>query len=165
MWGQDSPDFSTSQIDQLTESKRWIGIFMRAIVSNLTAAMLIVHALVGCCGRHDCDVTTCNRSEISDSLAAGCCHHDHAPPSQEDERPIGPCDCTLNCKALCFSLPPEKTLLDAGLSVLCLDVVNTASSATALDASMVLCYCDATRAWRGPAPPVRLHLLHQILVV
>lgn len=137
---------------------------MRAFVSNLTAAMVLVHALVGCCRHQDHHFVGCDNTECSDSLVAGCCHSDDAASSHENERPFAPCDCKLACKALCVSLPPEKALIDAGQSVRCIDVVAVASASGAISASTAHFYCDAMRVFHAE-PPLRLHLMHQIILV
>ena len=138
---------------------------MRRYVSSLTTAMLLVHALVGCCRHHDHHRIMCDRTEFSDSLVGGCCHQDDATPRHDDERPFAPCDCRLTCKALCVSLPPEKTLIDAGQSVPSIDVMTAASIAATVHAPTALSYCDGRRVCRAPEPPLRLHLLHQIILV
>ena len=138
---------------------------MRMFVSNVTAAMLIVHALVGCCRQHDHSHTASAPSEASDSLAAGCCHHEHGPPSDDGEWPVGPCDCRIECKSLCVSLPPEKAVVDAGQTTLCIDLVAAKSLAATSCASTAHAYRDARRLFCVPEPPLRTHLLHQIIVV
>lgn len=138
---------------------------MQTFVSNLTAAMLLVHALVGCCRHHEHRFVSRDRAECSDTRVADCCHHDHAVSSHENERPIAPCDCKLECKALCVSLPPEKALIDAGQSVRCIDVMAMASDRGSLAASAARFFRDAMRVFNAPAPPLRLHLMHQIILV
>jgi hypothetical protein len=137
---------------------------MRTFVSNLTAAMLVVHALVGCCRHHDHLFVGCDSTERSDSLVADCCHADRAPAGHSEERPFAPCDCKLECKALCISLPPEKSLLDAGESVPCIDVVAVASARGSIFSSTAHAYRGATRDIHA-SPPLRLHLLHQIILI
>lgn len=138
---------------------------MRTFVSNLTAAMLLVHALVGCCRDHNHNATTCDRTELSDSLASGCCHGDHATSSHENERPIAPCDCKLACKALCISLPPGKSLIDARQSTLCIDIVAFAPTAATLHTASADSYWNAGSGFHVSGPPLRLHLLHQVILI
>ncbi len=138
---------------------------MRTFVSNLTAAMLLVHALVGCCRHPEHSHTSCENTEFSDSLATDCCRHDHEPSSHKDEQPFSPCDCQFKCKALCIFLPPEKTLVDARQTVLCIDVVAIASCAANGYAPSAHRYWSAESVLHGLEPPLRLHLLHQIILV
>jgi hypothetical protein len=135
---------------------------MQTFVSNLTATMLLVHALVGCCRHLDHQCRTCERTEVSNSLACGCCHHEHAPPA---ERPAAPCDCRIECRTLCISLPPEKTLLNVGQSRLCIDAVTVTSTVATFYASATHIDCSARRRFRASEPPLRLHLLHQVILV
>jgi hypothetical protein len=141
-------------------------VFMRTIVTSLTAAMLLVHALVGCCRHREQDCASCHRIALSGrSLATHCCHDDHAACSEEGDRPIAPCKCKLECRALCISLPPEKTLLDAGELAPCGDVVTAAGRAATICSSAADGYSGAEQAAQAPEPPLRLHLLHQIILV
>src|ERR1700741_2834957 len=95
---------------------------MRGFVSNLTAAMLIVHALVGCC-RHHHHLAACGEEvEVCDTFSVDscqCCHHDHAAKGQDgedhrDDGPAKPCGCKVECRSLCISLPPERNQVNAG---------------------------------------------------
>ena len=56
--------FSTSRTDRSAESLKTRGFYAR-FVSNLTAAMLLVHALVGCCWHHDHAVPAANKPRLA----------------------------------------------------------------------------------------------------
>jgi hypothetical protein len=142
-----------------------VRIVMRRLVSNLTATMLLVHSLVGCCGRLDVCHKSCERSECCDAAVAACCHDDHATESHQDKMPIAPCDCKLHCKALCVSLPPEKAAVDIAHSARAIDVVAVVWTAPAIHASAAAAFRGAVGACRSLEPPLRLHLLHQIMLI
>jgi hypothetical protein len=138
---------------------------MRRFVCTLTAVTLLVHALVGCCRHHDHRGVSCETVECCDSVVAGCCHEEHAAESHHDHQPLAPCDCKLQCKTFCISLPPEKTLLDAGHSTPGVDTVAVESNATASCPTLVAGWRDGLRAFRLSKPPLRLHLLHQVILI
>ena len=135
---------------------------MRAFVSNLTVAMLLIHALVGCCRHHE---HNCCESTIErDSLAAGCCHDDHASGDHEHEAPTPPGQNTFGCQGVCTYLPPQKVLIDAPQLVNSIDflaIVPTTANGYAAAGT----FWDRTRVAQAPEPPLRLHLLHQIILV
>jgi hypothetical protein len=144
-------------------------VVMPTLVSSLTATMLLVHVLFGCC-RHCGDrFIACEHTEASASLMAGCCHHEHGGDcrqgeSHNDELPVVPCS-KLECKALCISLPPERTQVDAGQLELSTDIVAVALPTANPDSAPGHSYLDALRNVRMSEPPLRLHLLHQIILI
>jgi hypothetical protein len=152
-------DFPKSWRNSLAEES--LEAFMRVIVSNLTAAMLLVHALVGCCryyehncGRHDF-ATDCV------SVIAACCDHCHG----RNEAPTRPENCGFECQGVCTYLPPQKTFIDSPHSNISRDFLpldppladNCLASASFL--------LEQSSSWSRPELPLRLHLLHQIILV
>jgi hypothetical protein len=141
---------------------------MRMIVSIVTAAMLLVHALVGCCcGHHESYAGICESTTQFESLSCGCCHHDHVSCHDEHEhgRAPAPCKCKLECKATCIFLPPEKSHLDDGQTNHCSDVVADARPAVTIQATTGCSSWGVMRLARAWEPPLRLHLLHQSILV
>jgi hypothetical protein len=139
-------------------------LVMRRLLSGLTAATLLVHALVGCCRHYEFCHTSGEPAECCESLADGCCHDEHAADCHHDERPFAPCDCKLQCMKLCVSLPPEKTLVAAGKSAPYIAIVPNVS-ATAVIQPSAGAFRESIRTSRASEPPLRLHLLHQIILV
>jgi len=138
---------------------------MRRVLSSLVAVMLLAHSTVGCCRHDDHAQSSFETTECCESHVADCCHDDHATESHHDTRPFAPCDCKLQCKTFCISLPPEKTLLDAGHSTPGIDSVAVESNATASCPTLVAGWRDGLRASRLSKPPLRLHLLHQVILI
>jgi hypothetical protein len=155
--------FSKSWLDLQTEKE--VEACMRAIVSNITAAMLLIHAMVGCCRHHECHAASCDGALEKVCPTDGCCHRNHPPCDRPTERPHRPANCTFGCQGVCTYVPPEKTLVEKPHSTIALDFLP-ADPALA-DSSLV----TAGSLWEstdcGPAPglPLRLHLMHQILLV
>jgi hypothetical protein len=143
-------------------------VIMRAIVCNLLAALLLVHALVGCCRHHDPSAARHEWIESAHTTAMACCHHRRNCDADETKQPPTPCDCKLECKAQCVYLQPEKRVVDAGGMILPIDiaVVKDCSWANvATDAAATSSFWEYSRACDDTEPPVRLHLLHQIILV
>lgn len=154
---------------------------MRTIVCNLMSALLLVHALVGCCHAHELSAAH-HESQAAEAAknrgasvgdtglreAGTCCHHAHSCCGGETETVPSPCDCKVECKSLCIYLPPEKCGVDAGDLSQTLDGVLDAHAgfASALVRLMIAdsvanrsahCIC-----WK---PPMRLHLWHQMILI
>lgn len=133
---------------------------MHAFVTSLTAAALLTHALVGCYGHH---ALTCSRCEATVASASCCDHeHDHGTPA-ESHSPAGPCKCSLTW-AGCVTLPPQKTEFDAAPLAAWFDLI-------AADQTSNGPLLGSRSGWeRGEElsahqPPLRLHLLHQALLI
>lgn len=140
---------------------------MRTLVSNLTAALLLVHALVGCCRHHEHDHTASGHIEAVESLAATCCH-DGDSFCVHDEEPApapSPCNCKLECMALCIYLPPEKYVVDAGDLLLSFDILPIGDACTGIEAAAASRCGDCKTTYWAWEPPLRLHLLHQIILI
>jgi hypothetical protein len=138
---------------------------MRAILSNLTAAMLLIHALIGCCRHHEHRCVAGDRAAEGISLTSGCCHCNHSGCHQQSETPPHPDNCNLGCHGVCSYLPPQRTLVDAPQLIVALDILP-------VDPALVSGYMVPAGACReringNPAStlPLRLHLLHQIILV
>jgi hypothetical protein len=140
---------------------------MHTFLSSLTAAMLLLHAFVGCC-RHAAHDASCRETSNSASCAAraaDCCRHGHQDADHEDQTPTTPCKCRLDCKSLCNYLPTEKVTLDSSQLVLAFDCALC-------EAAWTDAWLAATQSNGSPvcdigtlAPPLRLHLLYQILLI
>ncbi|MEX0641668.1 MAG: hypothetical protein WD468_03155 [Pirellulales bacterium] len=130
----------------------------------LTSSTLLVHVLVGCC-RH-CD-PTCALSHVAaatSSRTSGCCDHGHKGNSDRGHQPAQPCKCKLECKSVCISLPPERVLLDESHTVLPLESVSTAANVLSRSIAEVA-NCIVARTPPELEPPLRLHLVYQLLLI
>lgn len=135
---------------------------MRAIVTNLTAGLLFIHTVFGCCWHHahDCDHCVA-KTGPSTGLTASCCGHDEA----DDNQPAEPCHCEFECQGVCTYLPPEKTTVEApAKSIASLDLLAVLPTAAATDSRGT-----SHRAESHGLPPLagslRLHLWHRILLI
>lgn len=136
---------------------------MQAVVSNLMALVLGIHALVGCfCHRPNCAVeprrvetATCEHADH------GCCHeHDPAHESSPENLPA-PCSCKIECRATCVFLPVEKVGLDAPMADLHLDVPAFVPAISTAQVTVAV-----AQQFEGASPrPEPLYLLHQILLI
>ena len=139
---------------------------MHAFLSSLTAATLVIHALLGCCRHAEHELACCDTSTACATHAPNeCSHDDHCGAGNCDQSPTAPCRCRLECKSLCNYLPPEKMVLDARQLVPSVDFAL-------VDAGWTSASIAAFQPFKGrlgepgmlsSAP--RLHLLHQILLI
>jgi hypothetical protein len=127
---------------------------MQAFVASLTAALLFIHTVFGCCWHH----AQCSTAGVCEP--AHCCHHhQHDSDGQQQERP---CKCTVECEGTCIYVVPQKVTVEAPDRV-AIDVL-------AVLPSLADCQIEAAVCWEGItsptdlAPPMRTHLLHQVLL-
>jgi hypothetical protein len=136
---------------------------MRAAVSSFTAALLIVHAMIGCCHHHWHQVDECAAAARSAPCCACCCPRVATPG--ESQAPTEPCNGERECQGVCTYLPTSRLQLDIATDHLGWDVA-------AMTSTLTHSTCDDTAAlwthWQirdDSPPPLRLHLLHQILLI
>src|SRR6478672_4361132 len=77
---------------------------MQAFVASLTAALLFIHTVFGCCWHHT------HRGEHGSTFAGPepvkCCHHhQHSSDSKQQEKP---CGCNVECEGTCLYVVPQK---------------------------------------------------------
>ena len=148
---------------------------MRAWFTNLTAVLLFIHAVLGCCWHHAHECDRCGAERCGAEEASGFAHaalglcgcHDCA--DDDHGQPAGPCRCQFECQGVCTYLPPEKSSLDAGLSGADFDgadfdfwaVTATPRAANIGEATAHAHSFIPPRA-ATPLPP---HLLHQVLLI
>lgn len=135
---------------------------MRAVFSSTVAVSLLIHAVMGCCWHQAREAASGDESPVALAADIGCCrhHHAHAPQGQPSH---SPCNGKSNCHGLCTYLPPQKTQIDRLQSHVPIDF---AAIAPAMIDSQVaaLRVMERTREL-APEPPLRLHLLNQILLI
>jgi hypothetical protein len=132
---------------------------MHSVLSSLTAAVLFIHTVFGCCWHH---AHACvQHGAPSVATESACCkHHQH---HGEGNQPVKPGKCCVECEGTCTYVLPQKVRIDAPQSVASLDLVATFPLLA--DAQI------ASASWshvgdcpHGALPRVRLHLLHQLLL-
>ena len=137
---------------------------MRALQSNLTAILLVIHAMIGCCHHHwHCDAE-CAAAVTLCAAPCQCC--DQCGGSHdESEQPSQPCNGELQCQGVCSYLPTQKTVIDAS------DVDSGLDFAAIIPTHLDGHLAAAALPWgfahtvNDSPPPLRLHLLHQILLI
>lgn len=161
-------------------NKRWwsaeptlIEDMLRAAIAHFVAGMLMLHSVLGCCWHHAhaCAHGDCAWSESTadDAHSHACSDDSHGDDcdagcqSRGDESSRGN-HSSLECPGACVYLPPEKAIsANHG--------PEGVAGFVAIPAAMalwVLSPVDA-REWISDSeriePPLRLHLLHQILLI
>jgi hypothetical protein len=134
----------------------WI---MHAFLASLTAGLLFIHAAFGCCWHH---AHRCQKHGDAIAVAGptDCCQHHEKGDSNQQERP---CDCQLQCGGTCVYLLPERVSIDAPQLVAAFDfaaIMPPMPSAQPLSPSRG----ELGYSPHGAPRPVRLHLLHQLLL-
>jgi hypothetical protein len=135
---------------------------MRATIANLTAFLLIVHAMIGCCHHHwQFDQ---ERAAANPVATCSCCEHHCATQESADESPV-PCDGREECHGVCTYLPTQRVDLDVLAGGNDFDIataIPTHSFSPAATSDMVT---GSIFTLDDSPPPLRLNLLHQILLI
>lgn len=131
---------------------------MQAFYSNLLAAMLVIQACFGCCrqvvagvGVPDCCKPTVNGGECCKDESSAVCTTNlpaEAPPQ-------------TTCHGTCIYVLSD----DDGTAELCRAELVTCAEASKAIASPSPSTMLTGRSNSSKAPPLRLHLLHQILLI
>ena len=127
---------------------------MQAFVSSLTAALLFIHAVLGCCWHH------AHHSTAVVSRAAHCCHHhQHSNDSKRHEKP---CQGEVECEGTCIYVVPQKVKIEAPQWI-AFDLLALLPSIA--DHQIVSARsCEVGWPPSDIALPLRTHLLHQVLL-
>lgn len=132
--------------------------FMRRLAHKITVLLVLYHATVGCCWHH------AHAAPLEPGRAGvKCCDHKHGhneeqAPTPQPHPPGGGCD-GENCD---FVIPQ----VDAGT-----ELVEQSASTDALccKPSCATCACAKPLSHESPPPvgrpPLRLHLMNQILLI
>jgi len=136
------------------------GDFMHAVLCKLMAALLFVHGAFGCCWHH------AHAWEFRDGATASTAQHHHCckheSPADHSQQPTKPCE--QKCEGVCTYLPVQKVQVDSP------DLTAPAEflAITPMPAGSDLSVASFWELGGGPVPlgpPLRLHLLHQILLI
>lgn len=135
---------------------------MHAAISSLISAILLLHAVLGCCWHH---VHDCAGKSVAVE-GYRCSHHDgHEHGSSGDEHaPAAPCPAERDCPGVWTYLPGERTQIELPLvptlwALAPAPVVLAGTSAPASPAWLDALFCT------GVAPHVRLHLAQSVLLI
>ena len=142
-------DFAADTLND--ESIPW-AICMHLLASNLLASLLLTQALLGWCWHCTDDCHRPSDSVIAEQCAA--CLHGGIDGDEHT--------CEWQCQGSCVFVKADRTHID--------DVASVLPTIT-LEATLDLPQCpSAALTWlasedRGGSLPVRLHLLHQLLLI
>jgi hypothetical protein len=136
---------------------------LKAILSILMSILLAVSAVFGCCRSYA--LASSPASSVSPQIAqqapCGCknpgCNRQHkSQPSTPSKTP--------ECRGICTYVPSQKTQVDSTQLVVRFDL---AALSPTLESDHIAKVGDwGLRGSRADSePPLRLHLLHQILVI
>lgn len=132
---------------------------MQAILKNVMASLLLLHAAFGCCLHcaHNC--AGCENASPAGLVSTCCCSHHTQAPQQKT-----PCKCPLECHRLCVYVPTHKASVDG--SDLLPFFAFLASDGTEWNSQLAVALSwERTHEPLATEPSVRLHLLHQLLLI
>ncbi len=135
---------------------------MVAAVCNVMAALVLSHAVLGCCWHHSHLCASCDKAIGRTEPSSDCCRH-HNSSSDEGER-SAPCRCYFQCPGVCVYLPTQKTGVNLAPDVNPCELLAVA----AVTAQRHVDLTSLSERGREPAifePPLRLHLVHQVLLI
>jgi hypothetical protein len=131
---------------------------MQAELSNFMALVLLVQATGWCCHRSCDSLHSPHCEDLQTAGIAGCGHRDSMTDTNQPPASPGKCP---ECFGCCTYVQPEKTQLDNVELGIPFDL-----SAVALEIRMVLaCRWQLGADALQSRPPLRLHLLHQFLLI
>jgi hypothetical protein len=122
---------------------------MHALCASTIAIFMGIHAVLGC-SWHMPQPTT---------MVEACCPHHY---SDEHSSP-SPSKCGDQCAGACTYLPPERTLIDTGMSTLFPAAVVAELSHDSRATGAEFWFAAEGGSRYGPA--VRLHLLKELLLI
>ena len=132
---------------------------MHAVVSSVMSVVLLIHTAVGCCLHHArCLEFTCASS--SEPIKPCCQHRRH----DTESRPTNPCGSKVECQGTCTYVAPEKVRIAGQPLVASFDLPAMLPAGLATHAVTAFGFEFGHLPLAG-APPLRLHLLHQSLLI
>lgn len=130
---------------------------MQAFLNSLTAALLFIHTAFGCCWHH---AHACGKDCSLSVLPASCCrHHQHRGDSKQPERP---CKCKVECEGTCTYIVPQKVKVEAPQWIT-MDLLAVLPS-LADHQTEAASFRETISSLPDWVPPLRTHLLHQVLL-
>jgi len=128
---------------------------MTRFLAILTAGLISLHALLGCYGLRVCDL------DDGEVCHVACVHEDCDHKGCDHEDSDGPADCCLVCRGTSTYLPPERPQVDDCFGFAATVVPPALTSLRDFRGGAEV--ADIQRTALGP--PLRLHLLNQILLI
>jgi hypothetical protein len=124
------------------------------------AVVLAVQTVFGCCWHHAHFHLQCQRTLAQAEAPAKCCRHHHANERSENR----PCQDRDKCQGASSYVVPQKVRLDAQESVAVIDIPPIVFSPSNHPGALSFSWEIAGSA-HSIEPPLRLHLLHQTLLI
>jgi hypothetical protein len=132
---------------------------MRALVSAISAIAFLLHMWLGCCAHHLHAAEAASCAHAAEAHETHACH-EHGPAAPQDESPVAPSEQPERCTGgQCMVAGVGKVQVTQELAAAPLWVAECLSSPQ-LGAPAA----DVIDTGGPPEPPVRLHLLHQVLL-
>lgn len=130
---------------------------MHAFTSTLTAIALFIHAWLGCCWHHAHEQCAATQDEV-----ASCCGHEHASCHDEGDESV-PTEQPVCDEGACTFVRGETAIhLDLDSTTLAdLQIASTDDAVSSGDRRMGA----ELRTPHDRPPPLRTHLLFQVLVI
>jgi len=131
---------------------------MHSVFTNLMAGLLFIHTVFGCCWHH---AHACGQSvAVTASQPAKCCHHhQHGSDSKQQQKPG---KCKVECQGTCTYVVPQKVTIEAPQWV-AIDLLAVLPSLADRQIEIAASW-EALPSLFDLAPPLRPHLLHQVLL-
>jgi len=137
---------------------------MHALLSNLTAVLLVIHAMIGCCHHPWCSDAECAAAATASATPRDCCDH-RGDSHDEPGQPSQPCNGEIECHGVCTYVPTQKTVIDASPADAACDFAAAIPSLLDSRLAAVALSWDRACAPHDSPPSLRRHLLHQILLI
>jgi hypothetical protein len=135
---------------------------MREIVSILMAGSLLLHAALGCCRHHAHACQGCDGTAAQARQIGNCCQH-HPEECTREHPSQTPCKCKVECQGVCSYVAPQKVQLDfpKGVAPFAAIVVDPVLA----DANLARGGSFDVAHFAEFEPPLRLHLLNQVMLI
>lgn len=137
---------------------------MNALISNLLSCLLFIHAVLGCCWHHAHDCASCGTAFYrAGGSHSKCCHaHRHTDTNREqpdDKRP-----CEMECSGTCQFVSTKKVEVEPP-SWTATDFMADSMQPVFAGLAFLRQGWEPLRESTVAREAVRLHLLHQILLI
>lgn len=143
---------------------------MRIVVTHLVTVALTLHTLLGCCWHHThkSDATVAQVEVESTKSAPSCCHsHQALDLDEHDENRSAPSDpvdhSSDSCGETCQYVSVNRVQVDNLVDLAVLDFLPAEKPVPSAFGNTVLRYGPGDAAVYPP--PLRLHLLHLLLLI
>jgi hypothetical protein len=139
-------------------------------VSIAVAVVVALHTVLGCCWHHAHAATVAlphqNAASAESAPAKKCCHHHHDEPQHADDEPAAEHShhsCPDQCDDKCEAPALLRVQHDDVVSLPLIDWMAAPTEPVVVPA-VVVARVDRSDGHLKP-PPLRLHLLHQLLLI